>query len=272
MKAHLPLSLVALGALFVLAGVDARAQTDESSPISSGKERPPVLIGGVLGVNRNFHSGGFRTVTADENCPVFESGGGWGFAAGLSAEIAMGERGGIVPRLTYESRPGSFENDLPNAYVIAQNSNEPMLQSVVASSDVSYSILNAEVLYKQEIANVGPLRIGVAAGPAFGLVLDAHNRQYEDLVEPASARFTNVHDLTVENGGRRLVFFDDELPGKNGMRLSLKAGVQAELGAFGNAWIISPGLYYDFGLSDVTESDNWQLNTLTFMVDFRRAF
>jgi hypothetical protein len=269
MKVSLPLA--ALGALLLLTAPEAQAQSDESSPIRSAGERPSFLIGPVVGVNQNFHSGGFRTVSSDESCPVFTSGGGVGFLGGASAEINAGPKSGVVARLTYESRPGTFENELPESYILPEDGTEAVKQTVVATSEVSYSILNAEVLYKYEVAQAGPLKIGVAAGPAFGLVLSGHNRQVQDLITPENARFSNESNLTEENGGRRLVFFDGDLPDRNGIRLSLKAGVQAETGLFGNEWIMTPGLYYDFGLSDVTSGDNWQLNTLSFVIDFRHA-
>jgi hypothetical protein len=271
MKVHVTYPLAILGALLLLSS-SAMAQGDESSPIRSAGERSPLSLGFTVGLNRNFHTGGFRTITADESCPVFESGGGWGFQFGASAEIAAGERSGIIPRLTYESRPGTFEYQLPDSYILPPDATEAVVQSVVANSEITYSILNAEVLYKYEIAQLGGVRLGVAAGPAFGLVLSGHNRQTQDLILPANARFNNIHNLQEENGGRRLVYFDGDVPDRNGMRLALKLGAQAETSLFGDQWAMVPGIYYDLGLSDVTEGDNWQLNTLTFSIDFRRAF
>ena len=273
MKSYSSYLFAALCALLLVPGREALAQDDlGSSPIDFEVPRASVLIGPVIGVNRNFHTGGFRTVTADESCPVFEKGSGWGFLAGITAELLLGESWSLIPRLTYESRPGSFTSELPDALVLLPGTTEVVNQTVTASSEVDYTILNAEVLYKQEVADLGGMRIGVAAGPALALVMAAHNRQVQDLIEPENARFTNPQGYETENNGRRLVFFDDEVPARSGMRFSLKAGVQAEVGLFGNAWIMTPGLYYDFGLSDVTTAENWQLNTLMFMVDFRRAF
>jgi hypothetical protein len=51
----------------------------------------------------------------------------------------------------------------------------------------------------------------------------------------------------------------------------LKGGLQAEVGIFGDEWYMTPGVYYDYGLNDVTRAENWQLNTLMFTVDFRRG-
>jgi hypothetical protein len=272
MKSYSSLLLAALSALLLIPSGDALAQDLGSSPIDFEIPRASVLIGPVIGVNRNFHTGGFRTVTADESCPVFEQGSGWGFLGGITAELLLGESWSLIPRLTYESRPGSFESELPDALVLLPNTTEVVTQTVTASSEVTYQIINAEVLYKQEIAQLGGLRIGLAAGPAAQFVMAGTNRQVQDLILPENARFTNPQGYPTENNGRRLVFFNDDIPNRNGLRFSLKGGIQAEVGLFGNAWIMTPGLYYDFGLSDVTNTENWQLSTLMFMVDFRRAF
>lgn len=270
MKSYSSLVFAALCALLLAPADEAVAQG--SSPIDFEVPRASVLVGPVIGVNRNFHTGGFRTVTADESCPVFESGSGWGFLGGITAELLLGESWSLIPRLTYESRPGSFTSELPDALVLIPGTNEIVTQTVTASSEVTYTLINMEVLYKQEIADLGGMRIGVAAGPAFGIVIGGNNRQVQDLVEPENARFTNPQGYETENNDRRLIFFNDDIPDRNGTRLSLKAGLQAEVGLFGNAWIMTPGLYYDYGLTDVTNAENWQLNTLMFMVDFRRAF
>jgi hypothetical protein len=271
MKSYSSLVLAALCALTALPSGEAVAQG--SSPIDFETPKASVLVGPVVGLNRNFHTGGFRTVTADESCPVFEEGSGWGFLGGITAELLLGESWSLIPRITYEARPGSFQSELPDALVLLPNSGGQIVtQTVTASSEVTYSLLNFELMYKQEVADLGGMRIGVAAGPAAGLIIGGKNRQVQDLIEPENARFTNPQGYETENNGRRLIFFNEDIPARNGFRFSLKAGVQAEVGLFGNAWIMTPGLYYDYGLTDVTNAENWQLNTLMFMVDFRRAF
>jgi hypothetical protein len=273
MKVCFSLALAA-AAVAVLA-TDARAQPRAekmSNPIQPMSERAPVLVGPVLGLNRNFHTGGFRTITHDEACPVFAEGSGWGFLAGLTAEIMVAEGAAVIPRVIYESRPGLFESRLPDALVLMPGSTEVVNQTVTASSDVTYTLVTAEALYKHEVTSLGGARIALAAGPSFGLVTRDHNRQVQDLVTPTNAVFTNPEGHELENGGRRIVFYDEGIADRTAFRFSLKAGVQAEVGLFGGTWYMTPGLYYDYGLSDVTRADNWQLNTVMFMVDFRRGF
>lgn len=275
MKATVYKSLAAIVVAMMGVFVNANAQND--NPLDPTKPKSQVLVGPVIGINRNFHSGGFRVID-EPNCPVFESGTGWGFLAGLTAEFQLGESWSIIPRVTYDSRPGKFEQSLPDVPVLIPSSTgDPTTvnQSVSTTSTITYTLLNAEVMYKQEFWQIGKgVRIAAEAGPVVGYVLGGKNRQVQDLEEPQNARFINPDPtrFAEANGGRELIFFDGDIPGRNSIRFSLKAGLQAEVGLFNNAWIMCPGIYYDLGLTKVTNNENWNLNTLMFQLDFRRAF
>src|SRR5688572_357454 len=118
MKSYSSYLFAGLVALLLVPAPQALAQPAlGSNPIEPDWPKASVLIGPVIGLNRNFHTGGFRTVTADESCPVFEQGSGWGFLGGLTAELLLGESWSLIPRLMYESRPGSFHSELPDALV-----------------------------------------------------------------------------------------------------------------------------------------------------------
>ncbi|HVZ38269.1 MAG TPA: hypothetical protein VHI13_03260 [Candidatus Kapabacteria bacterium] len=247
--------------------------TELSDPIHPVHAKPAILLGPRLGVNRDYHSGGFATIEG-ANCPKFTSGSGWGMLLGLTAEFSGGKSWSIVPALTYESRPGNFREALPDVQVLLND--VAVTQSVSATSDISYRILSAEVLYKQEIwTPTATFRASVAAGPVGSYVVGVQNSQYQDLEQPANARFINPDPthFTLAGNGRRLVYGANvNVPGRNAFRFALKAGVQLEVGLFNNGIIMYPGLFYDLGLTDVTSSENWGLNSILFQVDFRRAF
>lgn len=243
-----------------------------SNPLDPTVPRSQVLVGPTVGITRNYHTGGFRTID-DPNCPIFEQGSGWGFLVGMTAEFQPSPNWSIIPRICYDTRPGQFTQNLPDAQVLLPNATQPVNQTVETSSDITYSLLTAEVLYKYEIAKITKgLRLSVQAGPVFGYVLGGKNRQVQDLIEPQNARFVNPDRLPEENNGRRLILFDGDIPERESIRFSLKAGAAVEVGLFGNAWIMCPGVFYDYGLTQVTKAENWNLNSILFQVDFRRAF
>jgi hypothetical protein len=264
-----------------LVAASAAAQT-ETQPIEGvGKEANPLgddvahtrfLIGPVFGLNYNQHSGGFRILDG-ATCPKFVSGTAWGYMAGISAELQRSSGWSVIPRLTYESRPAHFKEVLPDAKVLPPDQQIPVTQTVTASSDVTYKLINLSVMYSHEVLTLGRrVRISLAAGPAAAWVLDAKIRQVQDLVEPLNAIFLNPDSLPTENSGRRLVYKDnDPIPNYKKMRFSLEGGLYAEIGLFNDEWIMTPGVYYDYGLSHVTGNENWNLNTIIFQIDFRHS-
>ncbi|MEP7218208.1 MAG: outer membrane beta-barrel protein, partial [Bacteroidota bacterium] len=159
-----------------------------STPIEPIPLRARFLIGPRVGGNRNFHSGGFRTIS-EANCPKFAQGSGFGYLAGLTAEYVGGSHWGIIPAITYESRPGRFSQQLANIKVGLAGFPDPVDQTIEASSDIAYRMVNMEVLYKYEFAFNRSFRVSVAAGPAAAAVLGGKITQAQDLVLPLDARF-----------------------------------------------------------------------------------
>jgi hypothetical protein len=264
--------------LFAIPVAPPKAQAQGDNPLDPTPQRRQILVGPTFAVNRNYHTGGFRTIE-DPLCPLFEDGSGWGFAVGLSAEFlpAIDGKWGIIPRITFEQRPGNFRQELPDAKVLLpaeSDTADPMVvnQTVSMSSDITYTLLNAEVMYKQELMTLGDLRVGVLAGPSVQYVLGGTNRQVQNLDEPDNARFRNQENLPEENNGRTLVFQDGDITQRASIRFSVKGGIQGEIGLFGNQWILTPGVYYDYGITDVTTTENWGLSSIIFQTDLRRAF
>jgi hypothetical protein len=275
MKAHLILATLALlGPLFGHVSPTLYAST----PLGWSPERPQVLVGPTIAINRNYHTGGFPSIK-EPICPVFRNGTGWGYAVGLSAEFAptINSTWGIIPRMTFELRPGQFREDLPDIGVISPNPDDPdnptvVNQTVFVESDITYALLNFEVLFRQQFAQFGNVRLSLLGGPAGQYVVEASNRQMEQLEEPANARFRNPDGLREEDFGRRLILYEGNIPQRHSVRFSTKFGLQGEIPLFGYDWVLTPGFYFDYGITDVTPTENWQLNSAMFQLDFRRAF
>ncbi len=260
-------------AVVVLAPTLASAQEGDDNPLDPRQPRAKVLVGPRVGITRNFHTGGFRTIN-DPNCPIFESGSGWGFLVGFTAEFQTGATWSIVPAITYDTRPGNFTQELPDAKVLLPNETEPVNQTVSTTSDIKMSMLVAEVMYKQEFAKIGNgFRLSATVGPTAAYILSGKITQVQDLILPENARFSNPLKLETRNNGRTLVFAQDStIDGLASTRFSLKAGIQAEIGLFNNQYMLYPGVFYDYGLTDVTSKENWNLSRIIFQVDLRRAF
>ena len=274
------LSLAFFAALLALPAMPeiGTAQNGRDNPLDPMPSRKQILVGPTFGITRNYHTGNCRVID-DPSCPLFTDGTGWGYLVGMTAEFLPNINGtwGIIPRVTFEQRPSQFTEELPNAKVLLPNQADPenptiVDQTVSTLSDITYTLLNFEVLYKQELVLLGNFRASVLAGPAFQYVLGGTKRQTQTLDEPLEAVFKNPDNLPTEDAGRTLIFFDGDIPERSATRFSVKAGAQGEIGLFNNDWILTPGIFYDYGFTDVTPTENWQLHSVIFQVDLRRAF
>ncbi|HVZ38267.1 MAG TPA: outer membrane beta-barrel protein [Candidatus Kapabacteria bacterium] len=271
-----PVRITAVILLLVLGAARLAAQQGAalSNPLGDDRFKTRVLIGPVGGIDINSHSGGFR-VLPGVDCPYFTDGSGWGYLFGLTAEIQTARTWSIIPRITYESRPGHFQQRLADAQVYVPDSVNPQVvtEGVSATSDITFKFINMEVMYSQQLIEVSPrFRISAAAGPCMGYVLSGKITQVQDLEEPLNAQFVNPDGLPTENNNRRLIYArDQKISGLAPFRFSLKGGLAVELGLFHNDWILYPGVYFDYGLNQVTRNENWNLNTLIFQLELRHA-
>jgi hypothetical protein len=196
---------------------------------------------------------------------------GYGFSCGITLVYLPGSDFGLVTRLCYESRPGSAQQDRPEAKVLLPSG--VATQKVTSATDIKYTLLTLDLMGRWRFASFGEGGgLSLSAGPSLGSVLDARYTARQNLVGyPPDVRFQNPQGLRTENNGQTIYYADNEpIHTKNQFRLSLRGGIQGEFGS-PNGFQICPGVFYDYGLSNVTESENWHLNSFLFLVDFRHA-
>lgn len=225
------------------------AAQNEVDQMGDRPKRTIWLFGPTVMVGWNNHTGQLDPAES-LLCGAADNGSAWGFGAGVSAEWLPSARNwSLLARLTYEERPGGSFSEIPAEPLSPSDPENP--EGRTTWMEISYSLLNAEVLFKREVLVFNDLRIALGAGPAFQYVLAGNVRQgYE----------------TDSSAG---ICYDGEIPDLNPLRFSLKAGVQGEIPLFDNEWIITPGIYYDYGLTNVEASESWQVNSVMFQIDVR---
>lgn len=208
------------------------------------------LVGVTLLAGWNHHTG-----TSDPGngslCGPVDNGSGWGVGAGLSLEWlpAGNNRWNLTSRLTYEERPGGSFREVLSEPLVPSDPHIP--SGGVVWGEIRYSLVNAEVLAKRELVKFGSVRIALQAGPAVQYVAAGSVRQgYE----------------TDSSAG---ICYAGEIIGMNSFRCSLKGGVQGEIGVGNNRWVVAPGIYGDYALTNVASLENRQINSLIFQIDFR---
>ena len=249
---------------------------NESTPIMPAAQPPRIYVGPIVGFNQNFHSGGFTSFVADVNCPNFRSGNATGFYVGGSFEYLLGDpedaRSSILARLTYDTRPASFEEEDTEYPVLVVTPEDPdgtvIFPVVNHSAEIDYNMINLDIMYKLMVGNT---RVGIMVGPAVGMVMDANVQQKFNLVSPLEAQFKpdETTDFTYENDFRTIVIRDGEVPDAAGIRVGVKIGALYELSL--SRFIVVPHVIYDFGLTKVTTNEDWRVNAFQAGVDVRFA-
>ena len=232
-----------------------------------------LRIGLSSGLTKNFHNGDAYRLIDDPSCPVFNDFDPlWGVSAGLTGTYKFSRYTGVTAHLLYSTHPGRGRSELPNAQVLlpSQDPNEASIiveQTVRAQTDIAYNLYQLGVMGTMDVVSTQYVRAGIAVGGSVAYVDEARHTIEQQLVEPENARFINPESYPEREKGRVLVFADDEpIPDASSFRASLRAGTYVDFRLF-NFLHITPGVYFDYGLTSVVEDSDWTLNVLMYQMD-----
>lgn len=252
------------------------AQQELSNPLVPARGKPRIYIGPVGGYNRSMHSSGFQSVAGDVLCPDFSTGTANGYYFGMSAEYLLGKpessKSSIVVRVVYNNLPANYEQSgdtLPSK----DPSNNAVVQSVVRHvAEIKYQTVDLELMYKLNLFNSN---FGVIVGPTIGMVVGSSKQQRMELIEPLNAVFDpsvveqEGKKITYINNNRGIITYDGEIADRQALRIAVKAGVQYEM-PIGRLLLV-PSVNYNFGITEVSPTDNLRINALQAGVDLRFA-
>jgi hypothetical protein len=274
----LPFVIVAM--LFILV---FNTYSQNETPLNPGEEKKPFYFGPVIGYNKVYHNVELLTFVDNTNlCNPFENGNANGFYAGLSFEYLIGpadkSQTSIIARVLYNSLPANLEREqdrFPSLFVKADNSDSIIYTSTRHVGTVKYNLLTFEVMYKlNPIKNVG---FGITAGPTFDFPISKTIYQTYSLVgEPLNAQFYDSANViekqgyTLSSDGRTIIIKNGTIDNAAGFRLGLKVGVQYEIILPSKMYIV-PAVYYNYGITKVTSTENWRVNAVQIGVDIRFA-
>jgi len=242
-----------------------------SNPLVPEKSSSRIYVGPVVGYNRVLQSSGFQSVANDVLCPDFTSGIANGFYVGGSIEYLLGKprdsKSSIIGRVIYNSLPGNY-SEPGDRLPTLDNQGQVVFSTVEHTAEIQYSLLDVELIYKLNLFNSN---FGIVVGPTVGFVLNSSRVQSMNLVEPLNAQFDPKFCATCEytNNGRTVITARDDIPGHATVRIAVKAGVQYEI-PIGRLLLV-PCLYYNFGITEVSASDNLRINAFQTGIDLRFA-
>ncbi len=268
------------GILALLCSTGAFAQFDVelSNPLEPEAPKPRIFIGPIIGLNQNFHSGGFETTgEQDVECPVFDGGDASGIYIGLSGELRLGDdpatsNSSILIRAMYDTRGASFEEgseELPARVGTGVEST-----SVTYVSEITYNVITVDVMYKLLF---GESKFGIQVGPSLNVVSSLSNYQTLEMNDE-NLFFESPGDYTyLDPSAKNVLIMQDnsDFPNAASLRFSLKAGVIYEIPlrhfVFAPALVV-PHVMYDLALTSVISGSEWSVSSLQTGVDIRWAF
>lgn len=269
----------------VFTGIRLNAQADPENPLMPTYERPPIYLGPVIGYNRSMHTVDLASFN-DAICPRFTDGQANGFFVGMSYEQHLGKdikssTSSFIFRVLYNTMPASLEvseNPIPSLITIVDANGNPVGEDIIRSStlhtqEITYSLITAEVMYK--INPIPGIPLGFTVGPTFDFAMTKNQDQRYNLVQPLEAQFRRNEEEAERQGyryinnDRTIVVKEGEIPESSGFRFGIKAGMQFEILA--GKWTVVPGLFYNFGVTNLSTAENWRVNALQMGVDLRFA-
>lgn len=260
--------------IFLCIATGTFAQQEIANPLVPAERQPRIYVGPVVGYNRSLHASGFQSIAGDVLCPDFTQGNGNGFYAGGSIEYLLGNpkdsKSSIIGRAVYSYLPAGYE--VPGDRLPSLDPNGEIVYSTTRHvAEIKYSMIEVEAIYKLNLFNS---YFGIVVGPTVGFVINSSREQRMELIEPNYAVFdTSSFDpgtkVEVVSNGRAIITGRDNIPDKSTIRVGVKAGVQYEM-PIGRLLLV-PSLYYNFGITEVSPSDNLRINALQAGVDLRFA-
>ncbi len=249
-------------------------EDDEDSPLKFKSNKVPYFFGLIGGVNQAMHQAEIATFADDDYCPFFENSSGIGFFGGAFVWIPIGDvkdsKHSIYVRATYNTFPSEFQKSgfTNEALVYSEGSDnaEVVRFTTDHTLDVTYNIFSIELLYKYIVIP----NIGICVGPTFDFPVTKTSIQRLRIIDPANVSFIvpDPPKYRYEDGNRTIIVNDGDIPETESFRLAIKLGVQYEI-ITGTGFDIIPGLFYNFGVTKVSKSDDWRINAFQLGVDFR---
>lgn len=262
-------SFVVLLTLSMLLQVQSlKAQEIDTAACVNTQQFMLGVSGGIHSIQHTFSN----RMLAPTNF-TFDPATSLGWFAGVVTELRMDTRWSLSLDVRYNELSGSssFAATSPTGqFLIASSSDSSgeyiYLDNPVFSytSAIDYASLSFGILANwREISQDTMLAVGLSAGPVIHAITRKELHQTEHLESHINVRFINPNGLPTEDDGRTFIYYSGELENSRSLRVGFHLGLFAELGNPASGLVISPGIFYDYGLQTVTSTENWYVHTLS---------
>lgn len=269
--------LIPIIVLTALAPIFLAAQ-ELPNPLEPEAKSQKMYIGPVFGYNRSMHMAQLPSFADDELCPYFENGDGNGFFAGGTIEFFIGDvknsKHSIIGRVIYSTMPAHFETEgkpYPSLVEVSENNFQRIETSTQHKIDVTYAVASVEAMYSFKLFG----GFALTAGPTVDIPISKSFEQRYELIGADNVQFKPDDEAETKgyryvDNNRAIIVKDDEIEDAAGVRVALKAGAQYYINT-GSSMYIVPGVFYNFGISNVSGAVDWRADAFQIGVDIRFA-
>lgn len=234
--------------LIATAAMPAFAQdTTELREGTEQTERGSWSVGVTSALTVNNHTGGnvFRYSNYPEVTTRRETqkGSGTSYQAGLAIALAVNSTVSIEGRAIYDRRPGRYE-----AIRVCDCDSQVIEYTDVTEIDLD--LITTDLSLSARLVELAPrFSVSLSAGFSVGYVADSRTYTYGGPI---------IHGPNTRE--------EDPIRFANKWRLSGRGGI-ATTAHIGDRLGLRSGVFFDYGLTDVTTNDSWRVNSIIIQLD-----
>ncbi len=252
------------------------SMSGKSNPLEFVSQKKPLFFGITGGVNQALHSADISTFAADEYCPKFASTTGLGFFGGVFVWIPLGNfvtsEHSIFVKATYNTLSADFTADGATyealTYPVGQSKADIVNFTTEHTLEATYHVLAFELLYRYKIVD----NLGLAVGPTFDIPFKKTSVQKLSIIDPDNLAFQEPEAIpegyTYSSDHRTIFINNGDIPDASSFRFGLKMGINYEW-VTGSGFDVIPFVFYNYGITKVTSSEDWRISSFQLGVDVR---
>lgn len=233
-----------------------------AAPMQAQEREPLMNLGGFAAYGLNSHASDFKALPGVPCCsPMFESGSGSGFSAGVLAGLPLSSGTQIQLRLGYQGLHGTLLRDELIGNTLVRGSSAPFDTTTVDIMTQHSIEATLHTVFLEPTFVWSPLRrLGIHAGVSGALLLTKDFYQKEELQTPSTVVFTGT-ESRVRNEA------DGSIPDANPLLLHAVAGVSYDL-PVGMGAVLAPEVRLRVPLNSIAGVD-WKVSALSFGAAFK---
>lgn len=222
-------------------------QTSEAQTVN----KEPFRYGIYGNYNLNYHVLDFRSLPGVPNCcPQFESGDGSGFTIGGLFDMPLTDMFSLQLRANYMTSDGiltAIESDMLSVDFI------PTMGEYEHRIDAGISSIGFEPLFDMNLFG----GFSVDVGFRIAYITQCTYDQQEKIVNPADRGVFPETGTSIRNA------YSGDIQNVSNINAAIVAGVRYELPMNSDkTLILSPEIFYTYGLTDIIQDRSWTVNTI----------